>query len=242
MQLVNETNFEKLTNDFCKEIIQHYFLTEPEIDEIYPFVINFLLFKKEEENYKFVFKIVSDFKTKYWYDFKPSTTKKINNFIKAFVVVANEKDIELEVLETFMKNFETVFLPYETIDEYLLIKFVLLWKKSPYNLESFASQVVQYLENIGNEYNDILRTYANAFSVFLDFIDEKAKLNLMLCIMQTPNLILASNLVIELLRVKHDFVWDDRIRTKYLKVDTALKQTLHNNQVNLQYNLLLSEF
>lgn len=238
LKSLNATNFEKLTNDFCKEIIQNHFLNEPEVDEIYTFVINFLLLKKDE-NTRFVFQIISGFKTKYWSDYKPSKTKKVNNFIKAVVDVANKKQIELELLETFINNWQTVFLPHEAFEEHLLLQFVVFWAKSSNSLETFASQIMHYLAIVRVEYIDIIPNFASALSQFLDFKDEKLRLNLLECLMETADVTLASYLVMELIRIKNDFICNDRIKKTYLKVDVALKQALDNNSVMLKYNLLL---
>lgn len=242
IKALNVSNFEKLTNDFCKEIIQTYFLTEPELDEIYLFVINFLLFNKQEENFTFVFQAILNFKVKHWSDFKPSNAKKINRFVKALVSVTNETEVEPCLLERFMKYWETTFLSFEVFEDYLLLKYIKFWKDSSHNLGKFASQIMQCLKNLRIEYNDILTHFASALSHFLDCLDEKVKLNLLLSLMESSDLTLAGSLVIELLSIKHDFVCDNRIKKKYSKIDTILKQALNNNTIKLKYNLLLSEF
>lgn len=221
----SEDSLVKFPVSFCRHIITQSFKDNPEKDyylsDIHYFVCYLLRQKSEQPfNFKFVFDIITTFKDNrsretirmFFSSFHDTAVKDINKNNK--IDMDNNYYVEL-----FKQHWLNMFTPTEMFDEHVLLNLLYLRCKSSDNhIESYAKEVVVYLEQLVAEYGPYVY-YTFKDLVFLrQVFTEKEKYEFFYSVLNFKNTALNCILVIDLLTYQDGSVEVEDIRLKIMEI------------------------
>ncbi|CAG9772568.1 unnamed protein product [Ceutorhynchus assimilis] len=144
--------YSSLKDSFCQKLLKKCFFSNDSTfmnkDGVFSFVVKYLLAYKDDKHFEFVFDIIQSYKDRYWETYDDNQ-RYIIDFFQYILTIFVEMDIAFfNLFETY---WERTFKHEESFSEYILLKFMILYKKNP-NIDEFAKQVSKSLGELITEY------------------------------------------------------------------------------------------
>lgn len=239
---VDSKCIQNLPEDFCKAIINKYFGTslkkEDEIESIFKFVIMFLMHHKNQtENFNYYTALLKNYKSQFW-DLKGRERNKIHKFFDVFLTVASRGQVDLEFVIKFSTEWEKVFAPTDTFKEYVLLNMLKFKEEAGDDVESYAKSIVLFAERLNAEYGEFV--FSKFIHIIAEFCVSGSKENevkkLLSDLLKCKTSTLSCILVMELITIKGDAFYKDKLNPMYREINQTLKDIPYH-KVRLCYNL-----
>ncbi|CAH0553166.1 unnamed protein product [Brassicogethes aeneus] len=157
LSLADQRVIEEIPIELSQKIIMETFLNKESAlmsnNGILQFVVMFLVYEKRVDPFSLVFNIVSNYKTNHWHN---TTDKNIQLFFDEFTGNVNSIFFTSSLIVKFCEFWESMFTPVEAFKQYAILKQIKMYKENSENLESYAKNVIKFVEESYTIYGPLI--------------------------------------------------------------------------------------
>ncbi|KAJ8920230.1 hypothetical protein NQ315_011891 [Exocentrus adspersus] len=235
----------ELPEDLCRTIINNYFVIpakteDQKVSGIFEFVIKYLLLHESTEQFTYVFKLLSNYKLKFW-DLKGEERKTIYVFYKVFYTIACEAETSLSFIIKFAEEWGKIFSFNDAFKEHVLLTLLQLKKQADGDLQELSKLIVQFVEDIHANSGELI--FLKLIPVLADFLVSEdnehpdAELSELLTnVLKYKTSPVTCILVMEIISFKGNLLYKNKVKSIYREIISKIKD-IDDPKVQLCYNL-----